>query len=71
MTGGRLPKRLVIDIDSLPLEVNGGQPGSEWNGHYHARIYHPLIASAGCGTEKRPFHVLRKPAIPFAPDTVP
>ena len=40
-------KRLVIDIDSLPVEVHGGQPGSEWNGHYHARIYHPLIASVG------------------------
>ena len=47
MNGGRLPKRLVIDIDSLPVEVHGGQPGSEWNGHYHARIYHPLIASVG------------------------
>ena len=47
MNGGRLPKRLVIDIDSLPVEVHGGQPGSEWNGHYHARIHHPLIASVG------------------------
>ena len=47
MNGGRLPKRLVIDIDSLPVEVHGAQPGSEWNGHYHARIYHPLIASVG------------------------
>ena len=25
MNGGRLPKRLVIDIDSLPVEVHGGQ----------------------------------------------
>ena len=47
MNGGRLPKRLVIDIDSLPVEVHGAQPGSEWNGHYHARIHHPLIASVG------------------------
>ena len=26
------------------------------------------LASAGCGTEKRTFHVLRKPDILFAPD---
>lgn len=36
---------LTIDLDSLPIEVAGHQPGSEYNGHYHARIYHPLIAS--------------------------
>ena len=36
---------LVIDVDSLPVSVEGHQPGSEHNGHYHARIYHPLIAS--------------------------
>ena len=34
-----------VDIDSLPIEVHGHQPFSEHNGHYHARIYHPLIAS--------------------------
>ena len=44
---GRLQKRLVIDVDSLPAKVHGEQPGREWNGHYHARIYHPLVASAG------------------------
>ena len=47
MNGGRVPKRLVIDLDSLPAEVHGEQPGSEWNGYYHARVYHPLVASAG------------------------
>jgi hypothetical protein len=36
---------LALDIDSLPAEVYGHQPGSEYNGHYHARIYHPLVAS--------------------------
>lgn len=36
---------LTIDVDSLPIKVAGHQPGSEYNGHYHARIYHPLIAS--------------------------
>ena len=30
----------VIDIDSL-------QPGSAWNGYYHRRVYHPIVAAAG------------------------
>jgi len=42
---GRRARRLTIDVDSLPVEVHGHQPGSEWNGHYNGRIYHPLIAS--------------------------
>ncbi len=42
---GHRYRYLTIDIDSLPIEVHGHQPGSEYNGHYHTRIYHPLIAS--------------------------
>ncbi len=34
-----------IDVDSLPIDVHGHQPGSEYNGHYHSRIYHPIVAS--------------------------
>ena len=41
------PKTLVIDIDSLPVEVHGEQPGSAWNGYYHRRVYHPVVAAAG------------------------
>lgn len=44
---GHRPRYLTIDIDSVPVEVHGHQPLSEYNGHYHANIYHPLIASAG------------------------
>ena len=44
---GRRPKTLVIDVDSLPVEVHGEQPGSAWNGYYHRRIYHPIVAAAG------------------------
>lgn len=47
---GRQGHRLryaTVDVDSLPIEVQGHQPFSEHNGHYHARIYHPLIASIG------------------------
>jgi hypothetical protein len=47
MRGGHRKRYLTIDVDSLPIEVHGHQPGSEYNGHYHARVYHPLIASVG------------------------
>ncbi|MEO7327996.1 MAG: IS1380 family transposase [Minicystis sp.] len=42
---GHRRRYLTIDLDSLPIEVHGHQPGSEYNGHYHGQIYHPLIAS--------------------------
>src|SRR4051794_3957356 len=44
--GGRQLRRLTIDIDGLPVEVHGAQPGSAWNGHYQQRMYHPIIACA-------------------------
>jgi hypothetical protein len=43
--GGHRLRYVNVDIDSLPIEVHGHQPFSEHNGHYHARVYHPLIAS--------------------------
>lgn len=43
----RRKRSITVDIDSLPIEVHGHQPGSEHNGHYHARVYHPLIAGIG------------------------
>mgnify|MGYP000882047966 CR=1 FL=1 len=42
---GHRPHRLTIDVDSLPIEVHGHQPNSAWNGHYHQRMYHPIIAA--------------------------
>jgi hypothetical protein len=45
--GGHRPRYVTIDVDSLPVEVHGHQPGSAHNGHYHARVYHPLIATLG------------------------
>lgn len=44
MRQGHRLRYVTVDIDSLPIEVHGHQPQSEHNGHYHARIYHPLIA---------------------------
>ncbi len=38
---------VVLDVDSLPIEVHGSQEGSEYNGHFHARVFHPLAASLG------------------------
>jgi len=35
----------TIDIDGLPIDVHGHQPGSAHNGHYHGRIYHPIVAA--------------------------
>ena len=36
---------MYLDVDGLPVEVHGHPPGSEWNGHYHQRMYHGLVAS--------------------------
>ena len=36
---------LTLDLDSVPFEVHGEQPGSAYNGHYHCRCFHPLILS--------------------------
>jgi hypothetical protein len=33
----------TLDLDSLPYEVHGHQPGSARNGHYRVRCYHPLV----------------------------
>lgn len=42
--GHRL-RYVTLDVDGLPIDVHGHQPGSEYNGHYHGRIYHPIVAS--------------------------
>jgi len=43
--GGKRARCITLDVDSAPIEVHGHQPKAEWNGHYTARIYHPLITS--------------------------
>lgn len=43
--GGKRLRSVTLDVDSAPIEVHGHQPRAEWNGHYAARIYHPLITS--------------------------
>jgi hypothetical protein len=39
----------TLDLDSLPREVHGQQPGSAWNGHYRMRCYHPLLVRSERG----------------------
>lgn len=46
MRGHRL-RYLTLDVDSLPIEVHGQQEGSQYNGHYGVRCYHPLVAILG------------------------
>ena len=45
MRGGKRQRYLTIDIDSLPVDVHGNQPGSAYNGYYHRRVFHPLVAN--------------------------
>ena len=40
-------RHVTIDVDSIPVEVHGQQEDSEYNGHYHCRMFHPLVASIG------------------------
>lgn len=58
---GLAKERAIIDVDSFPIEVHGHQAGSEWNGHYGIRCYHPLIAMLHTGhwigAELRPGNV--------------
>lgn len=37
----------TLDVDSLPMEVFGQQEGSQYNGHYGVRCYHPIVALIG------------------------
>ena len=46
---GLAKAQATIDVDSFPIEVHGHQGGSDWNGHYGMRCYHPLIAMLHTG----------------------
>jgi hypothetical protein len=45
MRRGRRRRAVTRDIDGLPIEVHGKQPGSAWNGHDHQRMDHKPVAS--------------------------
>lgn len=42
---GRRLRNVTLDVDSLPIDVHGHQPGAKYNGYYHGTVYHPLVAS--------------------------
>lgn len=42
---GRKVTHGTLDIDPLPVEVHGDQPGGAWHGHYHRKMYYPIVAS--------------------------
>lgn len=44
--GGKLAE-VTLDIDSYPIPVHGHQAGSEHNGYYKTRCYHPLGVMLG------------------------
>ena len=41
----RRNQTMVLDVDGLPVEVHGHQPGSQWSGYYRQRMYLGLVAS--------------------------
>ena len=45
LSAARPCAEVTIDLDSLPAEVQGEQPGSAYNGHYGCRCFHPLLVS--------------------------
>jgi hypothetical protein len=47
--GGRRRQTVTVDVDALPISVEGQQPGSAYNGHYRQRMYYPLVATIGDG----------------------
>jgi hypothetical protein len=49
--GGRRRQLVTVDVDALPISVEGQQPGSAYNGAYHQRMYYPLVATIGDGGE--------------------
>ena len=41
---GRKVLRGTLDIDPFPIELHGGQQGGAWHGHYHRKMYYPIVA---------------------------
>ena len=47
LSGGALPRRVYVDLDSTEIEVHGAQEGSRNNGYFRAYCYHPAVLSLG------------------------
>ncbi|MBI6030485.1 transposase [Clostridium perfringens] len=42
-----MPNQILIDLDCKNLETYGNQHGANYNFHYSANGYHPLVAFEG------------------------
>lgn len=42
-------RRIMIDIDSFPIQAYGAQAGAKYNGYYREVVFHPLVASFSVG----------------------
>jgi hypothetical protein len=49
----RLPKRIVLDMDSSESPTYGEQEGSTYNGHFNRTCYHPLFVFNQFGDVER------------------
>ena len=67
---GRKHKRLTIDFDGFPVDVQGHQSGSAYNGYYKGTVFHPLVALVG-ETGDRLGVMLRRGNAHAAQDFVP
>jgi hypothetical protein len=45
--GGRRRKHLIVDFDGFPVDVEGHQSGTAYNGYYQNTVFHPLMAVVG------------------------
>ena len=42
---GHKKRYVTMDVDSIPIDVWGNQDGAEYNGYYHRKVFHPLVAN--------------------------
>ena len=44
---GKKQSSIVFDVDAIPVQTHGKQPGSNYHGGYKQTMYNPVIASCG------------------------
>jgi hypothetical protein len=46
LNGGQKAAHITLDVDGLPISVEGLQPGSAYNGYVHDTIFYPLVTTS-------------------------
>ncbi len=46
LNGGRKAAHITLDVDGLPIPVEGLQPGSAYSGYVHDTIFYPLVTTS-------------------------